>query len=90
MTATGFLVAAHGLDAITLLAIAASAGISGEANPLARSIFIATGPLGLLAFKAGGVGLLMAVVGRSQLRLSLAVLAGLAGALVNSIAWRMV
>ncbi len=90
MTTVGFLVTAHGLDAVTLLAVAASVGISGEANPVARHVYLAAGPLGLVAFKAAGVGLLMAVVGTSKLRLSLAVLAGLAGALVNALAWRMV
>jgi hypothetical protein len=49
-----------------------------------------TGAFGLVAFKTAGVGLLMAVVGRSQLRLALAVLAGLAGALVNALAWSSV
>ncbi len=90
MTRAGFLLAAHGLDAVTLLAIAASVGISGEANPLARELYGAAGPLALVAFKAAGVGLLMAVVGTSQLRLALAVLAGLAGALVNALAWSSV
>jgi hypothetical protein len=89
VTRAAFLVAAHGLDAVTLLAVAASVGIAGEANPLARGLYGAAGPLGLVAFKTAGIGLLMAVVGRSQLRLALAVLAGLAGALVNAIAWRV-
>jgi hypothetical protein len=90
VTRAGFLLAAHGLDAMTLVYVAAAVGIAGEANPLARELYGAAGPLALVAFKAAGVGLLMAVVGTSQLRLALAVLAGLAGALVNALAWSSV
>lgn len=87
---TAFLIpAAHALDALTMLLVAQH-GVAGEANPLARYLFTATGPAGLLALKAAGVGLLLAIVGRSQLRLTLAVLAGLAGAAVNAIAWRVI
>jgi hypothetical protein len=81
------ILSAHALDALTLLIVASQFGIGGELNPLARSLWGAAGPAGVLALKAAGAFLLILVAGRSNLRLSLAVLAGLAGATVNALAW---
>jgi hypothetical protein len=80
---------AHALDAATLLLVAAHVGISGEANPLARALYASAGPAGVVALKAAGAGLLVVIAGRSQLRMALAVLAGLAGAAVNAAAWSL-
>ena len=81
---------AQAMDLLTLLIVAGSAGIAGEANPVARYAYAIAGTGGIVALKAGGAGLMAWIVGASQLRLVLAVLAGLAGTMVNVIAWRMV
>lgn len=87
MTGALLVAVAHGLDLATLLAVVAVHGVAGEANPLAVGLYAAGGPAALVALKVGGVGALLALVRRSSLRLALAVLAGLIGALVNALAW---
>ena len=80
---------AHALDALTLLAVLPLASMSGEYGPGFGVVYPAAGMAGVLALKTAGIGLLVAVVGRSRLRLSLAVLAGLAGAMVNLMAYEV-
>jgi hypothetical protein len=89
-TAVLLVATAHSLDLATLLAVVAVVGMGGEANPLARTAYDAAGVAGLVAFKAAGTGVILLLVGSSRLRLSVAVLAGLAGAAVNAVAFGLV
>lgn len=88
MTRAALLIAeAHALDAVTLLAVLTLSSMSGEYGIGASFVYPLAGLAGVIAMKAAGTGLLILVVGHSRLRLSLAVLAGLAGAAVNVAAY---
>lgn len=82
-----FVAAAHALDAATLLAVLPLSTMAGEYGLGASLVYPLAGLPGVLAIKAAGVGLAILLVGSSKLRLSIAVAAGLAGALVNAAAY---
>ena len=82
-----FVTLAHALDAATLLAVLPLSTMAGEYGLGASLVYPLAGLPGVMAVKAAGVGLAILLVGSSKLRLSIAVAAGLLGALVNAAAY---
>lgn len=84
------LVLAHGLDLVTVLGVFALYGVTGEANPIVRAVYLSAGVLGLLAVKVvlvGGLGLVRErLAGRWAFVRFVGVAAGLLGAGTNVLA----
>lgn len=87
MTRALLIADAHLADLATLLAVLPLSTMAGEYGVGAGLVYPLAGLAGVIALKVAGIGLLVALAGESRLRLSLAVLAGLAGAAVNSVAY---
>ena len=49
---------ANGIDLATFLVTASILPITGESNPLARSLYVSFGPLGIVALKLAGLAII--------------------------------
>ena len=74
---------AHGLDLLTLLWALSLGGIGGEANPVIRSLFVTSGPLGIVAIKSAGVGVFAWKAASRRTLLTFGIWLGIVGALAN-------
>ncbi len=77
----------HGLDLLLTLLLIHRVGIAGEYGFFAQQVYFAAGTVGLLVLKVVGTGALIVVSRRSQLRMALAVIGGMIGAVGGLLSW---